>query len=194
MDWNLEGLAILKEVIQAFEEMGIPYAVGGSVASSVLGKPRFTLDADISVEPFPGREPDLVTRFGNDYYLSLPAIRAAVRDRTSFNIIQTAKAFKVDVFVRKERPFEVSAMHRKKLVALAEQGIGALQVLSPEDVILHKLEWFRLGEEVSDRQWSDILGVMQVQGTRLDQAYLQKWAEDLDVADLLARAREQAGS
>jgi len=192
VEWNLEGLAILKEVIQAFDELGIPYAVGGSVASSIQGKPRFTLDADISVEPFPGREAELVSRFGGDYYISLPAVKEAVRDRSSFNIIQTAKAAKVDVFVRKDRPFELSAMHRKRNLVLAEQGLGAIQVLSPEDIILHKLEWYRLGDEVSDRQWSDILGVIQVQGERLDRAYLQKWAEELGVADLLARAFSQA--
>jgi hypothetical protein len=63
---------------------------------------------------------------------------------------------------------------------------------SPEDTLLHKLVWFRLGDEISDRQWGDVLGVLRVQGERLDQAYLDAWATSLGVADLLERARTTA--
>ena len=56
-----------------------------------------------------------------------------------------------------------------------------------EDVVLAKLEWFRLGGEVSERQWRDILGVLKTQRDSLDIAYLQHWAKALAVADLLER-------
>src|SRR5262249_26521250 len=146
LDWNDEGLRIVKFVTGEFEKMGIPYVLGGSIASGVQGMPRLTQDADISVEPFPGKEQDIASRFVNDYYVSLPAVREAVRDRRSFNVIHTPSAFKVDVFVRKEREFDRSAMNRRRLVEFAQQGIGQLYVLSPEDIILHKFEWYRLGD------------------------------------------------
>jgi hypothetical protein len=62
---------------------------------------------------------------------------------------------------------------------------------APEDIILNKLEWFRLGGEVSDRQWGDILGVMRVQGESLDMKYLRAWAKKLALSDLLEKALSQ---
>ncbi len=64
---------------------------------------------------------------------------------------------------------------------------------SPEDTILNKLEWYKMGGEVSDRQWNDILGVLKVQGAALDMNYLQRWAAVLDVTDLLESALVDAG-
>jgi hypothetical protein len=61
-------------------------------------------------------------------------------------------------------------------------------VKSPEDTLLRKLAWYRLGGEVSERQWNDVLGVLRAQGARLDLAHLHAWGETLGVADLLARA------
>jgi hypothetical protein len=194
VDKNADVLQIVKAVAQNFESLGIPYVLGGSLASSIQGITRFTNDADIAVEPFAGAEAELVGRFGPDFYISLVAVQSAVRERSSFNIIHPASGFKVDVFVRKERAFDKSALARRRVVELAEPGIGSLMVLSPEDIILYKLEWFRLGGEISDRQWGDVLGVLQVQGDRLDRPYMQKWAQDLSVADLLARAEQHAAS
>jgi hypothetical protein len=194
VDRNVEGLQIVKEVIRIFEELQICYVLGGSLASSIQGKPRFTDDADISVEPFSGKETNLVNKLGSDYYINLAAVQTAVSERSSFNVIHTPTGFKVDVFVQKERAFDKSALDRRRLVELPQPGHGTLVVLSPEDIILYKLEWFRLGGEISDKQWSDILGVIQVQGDRLDRSYLQKWAQELGVADLLARAEQQGAA
>ena len=99
---------------------------------------------------------------------------------------------KVDIFLPKARPFDQEQRHRTHLEVLAE-GTRPFYIASPEDVILNKLEWYRMGGEVSDRQWNDILGVLKVQGTNLDMAYLQRWASSLRVADLLERALVDAG-
>lgn len=66
-------------------------------------------------------------------------------------------------------------------------------VASPEGTILNKLEWYKMGGGVSDRQWNDILGVLKVQGTNLDMPYLHRWATVLEVADLLQTALVDAG-
>ena len=65
-------------------------------------------------------------------------------------------------------------------------------VTTAEDIVLAKLEWYRLGGGVSDRQWRDILGVLKVQAGRLDLDYLQEWAVELGVADLLQRASKES--
>lgn len=188
----MDPLHDLRDVLRVFTQLSIPYALGGSMASSIYGTWRSTLDADITAEPFPGKETQLVAAFGEDYYLSLPAIQQAVRQRSSFNIINTNTGFKADVFIRKDRPFEQSAMARRVSIDLPEAPGETLSLYTPEDVILFKLWRYRLGQESAHLQWSDILGVLCVQGGRLDQAYLDHWSADLGVSDLLQRARQES--
>jgi hypothetical protein len=190
---NDESVKALREVLAALDRLGIAYALGGSWASSLLGKMRFTHDADVAVEPFPGKEADFCAAFGDDYYVSLDAVRDAVRRRSSFNVIHLPSGFKVDLFVRKDRPFDQSVLARRQPRELAEGAGQAVMMVSPEDVILLKLEWYRLGGEASEQQWRDVLGVFEVQAGKLDQAYLDRWAAHLNVTDLLQRARQESG-
>ena len=194
MDQSLDNLDVVREVINfRFHQAGeSPDALGGSWASSFYGEPRSTRDADITFEPFPGQETALVASFGPDYYVSLEAVKEAVREARTFNIINTIAGFKVDVFVRKDVPFQRSVMSRRAEVVTKDEPSLPLVMISSEDTILLKLEWYRLGGEISERQWLDVLGVMRVQADRLDQAYLDHWAIELGVADLLADARRDA--
>jgi hypothetical protein len=188
-----ENLQVVHEVMTAFERLGILCALGGSWASSYYGVARSTFDADISAEPFPGREAEFVALFGPDYYVSVEAVRQAVRNRSTFNVINTAAGFKVDVFVSKETGFDRSVLARRRKVVPPEDELHALALVSPEDIILHKLEWYRIGGEESERQWLDVQGVLKVQADQLDFAYLDHWAAALGVPDLLAEARVEAG-
>jgi hypothetical protein len=188
----IEHQKVIVEVLAAFARTGIACAIGGSVASSLYGVPRYTQDVDVTAEPFAGREEQFLREFGADYYLSIAAIRQAIQERGSFNIIQTSSGFKVDVFMQKTRSFDRNLLTRRLLKSDLDPSGSPIPVLSPEDIILHKLEWFRIGGETSDRQWGDILGVLRVQGDRLDCAYLNHWAADLGVSDLLAKARAEA--
>jgi hypothetical protein len=190
---TLQNLSVLREVVQAFSALGIPHALGGSMASSLHGIPRYTQDADLVVEPFPGKEAQLAASFGRDYYVSLPAIQEAVRTHSSFNIINTSAGFKMAVFIRKDQPFEQSAMARRREVTLPDVPEQPIAVQTPEDVILFKLHWYRLGSETSSQQWSDVQGVLKVKAGQLNEAYLNHWAADLHVDDLLARARLESG-
>jgi len=190
----MQNLHELRQVLSVLTQLGIPYALGGSMASSVYGIPRSTRDADVTAEPFPGKEAQLVAAFGEDYYISEPAVRQAVLLRSSFNIINTAAGFKVDVFVRKDRPFEQSAMSRRVAVDLPDAPGQPVVLHTPEDVVLFKLAWYRLGNQASEQQFKDVLGVLQVQAGRLDDVYLDRWAADLGVAELLRRAREESAA
>lgn len=181
-------------VAQALAGLGIQYALGGSMASSLLGVPRQTRDADLTVEPFPGREAELAACFDRNYYVSVPAMQEANRRRHSFNIINIPSGFKLDLFVRRERLFETSAMSRKIQVEIPALAGQSLSVLAPEDVILFKLEWYRLGGGASERQWNDILGVLRIQKDHLDRDYLRRWAADLHVSDLCDKAVREAGN
>jgi hypothetical protein len=192
MDPAVQNLQVVREVLAVLDNLGIPYALRGSMASSLHGIARHTRDADICVEPFPGKEAQLVAAFGPDYYVSLPTVEQAVRDRSSFNILNTREGFKVDLFVRPDEPFEQEAMRRRVPFIFPDRPGQPVSLLASEDIVLFKLRWYRLGGEVSDQQWSDVLGVLKVRAGQLDEAYLDRWAADLQVSDLLERARQEA--
>ena len=132
---------------------------------------------------------ELVTRLPDDYYRDLESAREAVRRRSSFNLIHLASGVKLDLFVLGTEPFDREELSRSRAVRLPSAPDRTLRVKSPEDTILRKLQWFRLGGEVSDRQWGDVLGVLQSQVRTLDFDYLERWAKRLGLDDLLERAR-----
>src|SRR5215469_8748640 len=119
MEHNKENVEVIQAITAVLDRLQVPYAVGGSWASSLLGKPRFTHDADITVEPFPGKEAAFCAAFGEDYYVSLPMIRDAIRRRSSFNIIHWPSGFKVDLFIRKDRAFDAAVLARRRSHLLA---------------------------------------------------------------------------
>jgi hypothetical protein len=185
--------AVLRFVLRTLDRLGLKYAIGGSIASSMHGPGRFTRDADITVEPFRGREGAFVAAFDPaDFYVSADAVREAVRDRSTFNVIHPATGYKIDFFVRKDEPFEREAFSRRVPLPMSDAPDELVQVHSAEDIILFKLRWYVLGGRASDRQLEDVLGVMRTQGDRLDAAYLDRWAAELGVADVLAELRKRA--
>jgi len=101
--------------------------------------------------------------------------------------------FKVDVFPVSTAPFHLMQMRRRILQPVTPDGQVAFYVASPEDTVLAKLQWYRDGGGMSDRQWNDVLGVLKVQGATLDRSYLNEWARELGITDLLHRALDDAG-
>ncbi len=183
-----EQIAVVMQVIDALDGLGIRYAIGGSFASAVYGVMRATMDADLVVDlALPDVEP-LAGALIGDFYADAESMREAVQQRSSFNLIHLGTMFKVDVFVAKTRAFDRSQLARRRLVLLSEEPQRQAYVASAEDTILAKLEWYRMGGEVSERQWRDVLGVLLVQGERLDLGYLEKMATHIGVLDLLKQA------
>jgi hypothetical protein len=182
-------LAALEPVIDALEKLGVRYQVGGSVASSVHGMARSTMDVDVVAELEDSHVGELVRSLQGDYFIDENQVRAAVRERASFNLIHQATIMKIDVFLPKQRPYDRQALARGIDEPIAEAAESRrIRFAAAEDVILAKLEWYRLGNEISERQWADVLGILRVQRDRLDVAYLQRWAVELCVEDLLTRA------
>jgi hypothetical protein len=168
-------------LVRRLESLGIPYMVAGSVASSHHGRPRATNDADVVIDPTPEALDALVSALlGDGYYVDARIAREAVRARRLFNVIDPETAFKVDLIIRKERPFS-----REEFARRERRDLGGLpaSVATAEDTILSKLEWSRKAGG-SERQLADALGVLQVSGDRIDRAYVGKWAAALGVEDL----------
>ncbi|NQT41599.1 MAG: hypothetical protein HQ581_29185 [Planctomycetes bacterium] len=184
-----EAIAATIPVVEAFARLGVRYYVGGSLASSAHGVPRSTLDADLVADLTLGQVSPLVAELCSEYYIHEPAVRDAVQRRASFNAIHLATSFKVDVFVVKDRPYDRLAMQRPEQIPLdPDVPSQTVFIASAEDTVLAKLEWYRLGDEVSERQWNDLTGVIKTQHEALDREYLKQWAGELKVADLLERA------
>lgn len=180
-------------VVRAFEALRVPYFLGGSMASSVHGIYRATADADFVAALGPHHAEPLVRLLQPAFYADLEAIRTATVSHRSFNVIHLDTMLKVDVFVASSAPFHLMQMRRRVLQATTPDGKTTFYVASPEDTVLAKLRWYRDGGGVSDRQWNDVLGVLKVQGPALDRAYLEEWARELGVTELLHRALDDAG-
>ena len=185
-------LATITPIVEALEQFRVPYYIGGSVASSFYGLPRLTIDVDLVADLRLEHVKPLVKLLQATYYIDDDMIRDAIRRRSSFNLIHQDTILKVDVFIPKSRSFDQEELKRVQ-TKVVEGNDRPFYVASPEGTILNKLEWYRMGGEVSDRQWNDILGVLKVQGTALDMDYLQRWAANLNVTDLLERALVDAG-
>jgi hypothetical protein len=173
-----EVVRALTGLVEALEELGIPYHIGGSVASSVYGLKRATEDADIVADIQYEHVRPLVRRLEAEYYIDADAIRGAIRFQSSFNVIFLDSMLKVDVFIPKARQFAQQEHLRSRPKVIVE-GSRPFLLSSPEDIILNKLEWYRMGNEISTRQWKDILGVLNEQRASLDVTYLQHWAKNL---------------
>ncbi len=186
-----EPLRVVARLATTFDSLSIPYVICGSLASSLYGIPRSTQDVDLVADIQPSQVEALVASLGEEFYADAEMIRDAIRRRSSFNVIHLATMFKADIFSLQEDAWSQTEMSRAKLQPVEAQGKSqALRFATPEDTLLHKLVWYQLGNQSSDRQWGDILGILQIQGDLLDAEYLNRWTRHLDVAELLRRARE----
>jgi hypothetical protein len=178
-------------VADALDAIGVPYYLAGSVISSLHGVARATADVDVVAAVRPTHAAALAERLAGDYYADVDVIVDAIRRRAMFNVIHLATMMKVDVYVAFTE-FDRSALSRHRLKTLVRTpDARQFSVATAEDVILHKLTWFRDGGQVSDRQWSDVVGVLRVQ-RELDLVFLREWAARLEVTDLLERALLEA--
>ena len=153
---------------------------------------RTTQDSDIVAEMRLEHLQTFVAALQDEFYVDEEMIAESIQRNSSFNIIHRETMFKVDVFIPRPRPFLQSQLARAQRQTFTfETEVGA-KFASPEDTILSKLEWYRMGGEVSDRQWRDILGVLKTRAGELDLGYLRQWAGELKVNDLLERALKEA--
>ena len=189
-----DSIRVTLLVTDVFEKLGIRYAVGGSLSSYLHGVMRSTLDVDIVAEMRLEHVQPLVAALSPEFYADDEMMRGAIKHHSSFNLIHYETSFKVDVFIPKLRTFDRLQLGRRASAIVATDPERSLYVISPEDVILSKLEWYRMGGEVSERQWRDILGVLKTQAGGIDLDYLREWAKELKVSDLLKRALTESST
>lgn len=183
-------LITLIEMKNALDRAAVDYMVVGSLASSTHGLPRATRDADLIVVITPQQVNKLAAMLRPKFYVSEEAAQDAIRRGTSFNAIHEETFYQVDLFVMEPTPFNKAQFDRREYIEVDSEHNIIMPFQSAEDTILSKLDWFRQGQEVSERQWLDVLGILRAQGEQLDHSYLRHWAANLGVDDLLQRAIE----
>lgn len=191
---EVQYIEIVQRLIRVLDTLDIPYAIGGSMASSTYGMRRFTQDADIAVRPFLPVADKFFDMVKDEFYISKEAMEEALRSHGSFNLIHFETSFKIDLFVQRPSEFEQQLLIRSRRVKLTDTAAREVCVVSPEDIILLKLRWFQETGGTSERQWGDVMGVLGVQAGTLDYEYLTNWARKLGLDELLERAIAQAGT
>ena len=186
----IEALEPVARVLQAME---IKFYVGGSVASSFHGASRSTMDVDLVADLKTNHVDHFVSQLQNEYYASKVAVHDAIARHSCFNLIHLASSFKVDIFILKGRPFDINSMNRAKAGKIDLERDFEFPIASAEDTILSKLEWYRLGNEMSERQWNDVTRVMKVLGDQADLEYLIQNAAELNVSDMLQKLLVSVG-
>jgi hypothetical protein len=184
-----EIVEALIPVINILDKLNISYFISGSLASSAYGLARATLDIDIVISLQAQQIKPLVNHLKDHYYIDSKMISDALKKKTSFNILHLNTMLKIDFFIPEKNSYSQTVFERKKIDTLQDTpGSRKIYLISPEDIILNKLVWYKSGNQISEKQWSDVIGVIKIQGNDLDRTYLKKWSTYLDIRYLLEKA------
>ena len=172
---------------ERLDALGVDWVVGGSLASSLSGEPRSTLDVDIAISIHGLHAGRLHAAFESQFYVDLGAVRHAFETKDSFNLIEPNSGYKVDIFVLGDGALDRLQIARRQWV----DELG-LWVTSAEDILVRKLWWYDRSGRVSERQWADVLGILRTQGPTLDRTGVIDTARMVDLEALAERAFEEA--
>jgi hypothetical protein len=186
-----DAISVAIHVGEIFDRLGIRYTIGGSIAASMAGEPRSTIDIDIVAALTHADVAPLIAGLGTDFYVAEEAVHRAIDHLGTVNLIEQSTSIKVDVFIAGGTALDDQQLARRRMVEIRPGQV--IYVHPPEDILLQKLRWFRKGGERSDRQWRDIIGIIRTQGARLDRQYLVTNAPALDVTAQLSHALAEAG-
>jgi hypothetical protein len=178
-----EQLEVLKLVAERLERAGIAYMISGSIALSYYAEPRLTRDIDLVVELKLDDAERLTDLFAADFYIDPEAVRDAIAHDGMFNVIHYESVMKVDFFIRKDTPYRQEEFLRR--CAIDIEGM-TLWFVTAEDLLLSKLLW--AAESRSEMQLQDVRNLMAAVAS-LDWTYIEQWAAELTVAELLREVR-----
>jgi hypothetical protein len=191
--WTQDPSEIARLLHPIFETLGIPYYITGGVAASVYGDPRTTRDLDLVIELNRNNISQLVEALETaGFYCPPGAVEDIQNGRGKvLSVTHMSLVLNADLVLNANTEFDRSKMARRRLEALDEAGIEQFWIASPEDIVLAKLLWRQQSQ--SQKQWTDVLGILKVQAEHLEQSYLTEWAENLGLTDDLNLAFTEAG-
>lgn len=177
---------LLRYVVRVLEELGLPYAVGGSIAASVYGEPRYTRDIDIVVSLPAEQVQSFVSRFPFPaFYVDADVARQASLEAGMFNIIHES-GLKVDIYIPDDSIARSQIATARRLTSA--DGVSA-SFSGPEVLIIKKLQYYRMGE--MERHVRDIAAMLRVAGARIDRDRVTALAEQEGLSDLWRRVLQR---
>lgn len=183
----------LQRAVTAFERLGITYLIGGSLASSAYGVFRMTNDIDIVIDIRLEQVQPLFEALKDSFYIDEEMIQEAIASKSVVNLIDLESFLKIDLFFAGEDEWSRTELKRRVMRTMKEgEDEYSVWFASLEDTILYKLRRYRMGGEVSDRQWNDIMGMMKSRTGEIDFEYLSRWASEFGVGDLLFQAQTES--
>ena len=176
-----------RRLMATLEELGVMYAIGGSVAAMMYSQPRLTIDVDVMVAA-PLRQLSQLVRTVQSWQVYITPLENIIETSLPyglpFNIIDGTIGAKADLYIAKNTGLDASAMARRQKLVWDRETDAEAWFLSPEDVILYKLSYYRQGGEVAQKHPTDIANMLGLIGSQLDLAYIAQWAAEISVADL----------
>jgi hypothetical protein len=180
---------VFERITRSLDQAGIAYMLSGSFASAHYGIPRSTQDIDLVIEASTAQLRAFIEGLpASEYYADMGSALEAHERQSMFNVIDLATGWKVDLIIRKSRPFSQEEFRRRQRVSLHDVP---LFVASAEDVVISKLEWAKLAQ--SQRQIEDAAAILRMRWDGLDHSYLEKWIAELDLTKEWKEARRVAG-
>lgn len=176
-----------RRLITTLEQLDVVYAIGGSVAAMMYSEPRLTIDVDLMVTAPLSKLNQLVKEIQSWQIYVSPfeaIVETSIPYSLPFNVIDGSIGTKADIYIAKNTGLDASAMARRRRLRWDKQTGAEAWFLSPEDVILYKLSYYRQGGEVAQKHPTDIAKMLTVIGSELDVAYIAHWAAETGVADL----------
>jgi hypothetical protein len=191
--WTQDPSEIARLLHPIFETLGIPYYITGGVAASVYGDPRTTRDLDLVIEFIRDNIYQLVEALETASFYCPPGAVEDIQEGRGrvLSVTHMTLVLNADIVLNSNTEFDRSKMARRRLEALDSAGVEQFWIASPEDVVLAKLLWRQQSQ--SQKQWTDVLGIMKVQAENLERGYLTEWAEQLGLVDDLNLAFIEAG-
>jgi hypothetical protein len=172
---------LLYALVQFFENLNVRYFITGSIAAMTYGESRFTNDVDIVADIQEDQIAEFCSAFPPpEFYLSVDAMRGAIRARRQFNLLHISEGINADIIIPNQSEFNQSRFSRRRPEQVGSRGYAI--VASPEDVILKKLEYYKEGQ--SEKHLRDIAGMLQICPYPIDHVYLELWAAKLKVLDI----------
>jgi hypothetical protein len=185
----MSALEVFARITSALDQAGIAYMLSGSFAAAFYGAPRTTQDIDLVISATPVQLRTFAALLPNDeYYVDVEAALEAHKQESLFNIIDLVTGWKIDLIIRKSRPFSQEEFRRRRLIHLPDMTLFAA---SAEDLVVSKLEWGKLGQ--SQRQIEDVAGILRMNWDSLDRPYVEKWIHELGLTEEWNDARRKAG-
>jgi len=188
-----EIVSVVLKVAEAMDGLGVQYFIAGSLASSVHGVARPSQDVDVVAALEPSHAEPLMEALRSEFHYERHVVEWAIVQHGRFGVVHLSRMVPVDVFVAGPDPFARTQLERRRPEMVSLTPPEAAYFCSAEDSILAKLGGYREGARRAQRHWADVLGILRVRGQTLDRPYLGRWADRLDVTDLLRRALYEAG-